>query len=44
MKTKVIIIYWQNIFLGEDDLSISGTTNDSIRMKKGRMEVIDLER
>ncbi|KAL4122010.1 hypothetical protein QTP88_014423 [Uroleucon formosanum] len=33
----------RNFILGEDDLSISGTTNDSIRMKKGRMEVIDLE-
>ncbi|XP_001947369.2 myosin-9 isoform X1 [Acyrthosiphon pisum] len=33
----------RNFILGEEDLSISGTTNDSIRMKKGRMEVIDLE-
>ncbi|XP_022170869.1 titin isoform X2 [Myzus persicae] len=32
----------RNFILGEDDLSISGT-NDSMRMKKGRMEVIDLE-
>ncbi|XP_050433231.1 putative autophagy-related protein 11 isoform X2 [Adelges cooleyi] len=33
----------RNFIMGEDDLSISGTTNDSIRLKKGRMEVIDLE-
>jgi len=40
----VSILILITCFLGEDDLSISGTTNDSIRMKKGRMEVIDLER
>ncbi|KAF0762926.1 PHD finger protein [Aphis craccivora] len=33
----------RNFLMGDEDLSISGTTNDSIRMKKGRMEVIDLE-
>ncbi|VVC38218.1 Hypothetical protein CINCED_3A004734 [Cinara cedri] len=33
----------RNFIIGEEDLSISGTTNDSIRLKKGRMEVIDLE-
>lgn len=38
------IITLVKLCLGEEDLSISGTTNDSIRMKKGRMEVIDLER
>uniref|UniRef100_A0A2S2NYX9 Supporter of activation of yellow protein n=2 Tax=Schizaphis graminum TaxID=13262 RepID=A0A2S2NYX9_SCHGA len=32
----------RNFIMGDEDLSISGT-NDSIRMKKGRMEVIDLE-
>ncbi|XP_060850970.1 titin homolog isoform X2 [Rhopalosiphum padi] len=32
----------RNFMMGDEDLSISGT-NDSIRMKKGRMEVIDLE-
>ncbi|XP_025418937.1 uncharacterized protein LOC112689436 isoform X2 [Sipha flava] len=33
----------RNFLIGEDDLSMSGTTNDSMRLKKGRMEVIDLE-
>ncbi|XP_025198908.1 uncharacterized protein LOC112597185 isoform X2 [Melanaphis sacchari] len=33
----------RNFMMGDEDLSISGTTNDSIRLKKGRMEVIDLE-
>ncbi|XP_050541686.1 inner centromere protein A isoform X2 [Daktulosphaira vitifoliae] len=33
----------RNFMIGDDDLSISGATNDSSRLKKGRMEVIDLE-